>query len=93
MTTVGTVFLLAMLEYNSFTHEIASKREMSWHISHSDCVLVMQAEQDRGRRESFNHSYICIPVTDHEMRAIVEDAGRANYPRTQYASTNLRIQW
>lgn len=93
MTVPGTVFLLAMLEYNSLTHEIASKREMSWHVSHSDCILVMQAEQDRGRRESHNHMYVCLPVVDYEMRDLADAGGRSNYPRTGYASTNLRIQW
>lgn len=88
----STVFMLVMLGYNSVSHEITSTREMSWHASHSECLTVMQAEQDRGRRETFNHNYVCIPVQDHEMRSLVNQNAGANYPR-RHGSGNLQLRW
>jgi hypothetical protein len=90
MSTSGTVFLLVMLGYNPASHEVQSTREMSWHASHSECLTVKQLEQDHGRRESFNHMYVCIPVVDYEMADLVAQNSGANYPR-RHGSGNLTL--
>lgn len=90
--TVGTVFLLVMLSYNSLDHTVSQTREMSWHLTHSECINVMRAENQNGRRESTNHRYACITVQDFEMRALLENNARPNYPR-RYGSGNLTLRW
>jgi hypothetical protein len=84
------VFLLVMLGYNPASHKVQDSREMSWHASHSECLTVMQAEQDRGRRESFNQVYTCLPVVDYEMADLVAQNSGANYPR-RHGSGNLTL--
>lgn len=90
--TVGTVFLLVMMSYNSLNHTVTQTREMSWHLSHSECLYVMSAENTNGRRESHNHRYACIAVEDHEMRAMILNSPRNSYPR-RYGSGNLTLRW
>lgn len=90
--STGTVFLLVMLSYNSLNHNVTETREMSWHLSHTDCITVMTAENQYGRRESDNHQYACIRVVDHEMRAELENRPRDKYPR-RYGSGNLTLRW
>lgn len=90
MSSAGTVFLLVLLGYNPAGSEIQSTREMSWHASHAECLTVMQAERDFGRRESFNHVYVCIPVVDFAMKDLVDQNSGANYPR-RHGSGNLTL--
>ena len=90
MSSTGTVFLLVLLGYNPASQAIQSTREMSWHASHAECLTVMQAERDFGRRESFNHVYVCIPVVDFAMKDLVDQNSGANYPR-RHGSGNLTL--
>ena len=63
------VYLLVMIGYNAMDHKVTTHREMSWHISHSECLTERAYQNQNGRRESHNHSYVCLPVQDSDMRA------------------------
>ena len=61
------------------THQVTTHREMSWHLSHSNCLTEMQYQNDHGRRESHNHSYICLPVQDAVKRAELTPSRNSNH--------------
>jgi len=91
MSGSGLVYMLVLLGYNAVSHEVTSTREMSWHISHSECLRVLSCERNNGRSETYNQKYVCVPVVDHEMRSIVENSPHPNYPR-RYGSGKLTLR-
>jgi hypothetical protein len=89
----GIVYVLALLGYNSIGGEITTHKEMSWHLSQSECNEVMWQEKTRGRKPRFNQQYVCMRVVDHEKRAAAEhERYDHDYPR-RHGSNRLIIEW
>lgn len=85
------VYVLILLGYNSLNQDLNLTRTMSWHISHSDCLTVMNREQSRGRSAGYNQQYVCMRVNDPEMRIELEN-GQNVYPRRD-GSGRLLLRW
>lgn len=77
---MNQVFVLLLFAYSSFSSQVVETRELSWHLSLSDCRNVMIAEQQRGVGESYNEHMVCIPVDDPLVREIAQKLGRDQYP-------------
>ncbi len=74
MGSSAIVWVLVLIGYNSLSHKVTTHKEMSYHISPSDCIQEKTYQNDRGRKETFNRKYICMPVYDAQMRARVQAA-------------------
>jgi len=79
------VYVLVLVSYNSITQQFETFQKMSYHISASDCIQERTFQNDRGRRETFNRKYQCVPVYDAAMAATLR-AAHGNVGGTGYRS-------
>lgn len=74
MGASGLVWTLVLVGYNSINHQVTTHDIESYHLSPSDCVQEKTYQNKRGRKETFNRKYMCMPVQDYEMRAKLQSA-------------------
>ena len=86
----GIVYVLVLLGYNAIGGEVTMHKEMSWHLSQSECNDIAWAEKTRGRKEQFNQQYVCLRVVDHLKHAQAERERRGSYPR-RHGSNRLLL--
>jgi len=68
MGSNALIWILAMVGYNPFSHQITSYNVVSYHDSPTACIQEKTWQNSRGRAETFNHQYVCMPVNDEMMR-------------------------
>lgn len=78
---VSQVFVLIVIGYSSIHSSVVETKELSWHSSLSDCRVVLNAEQTRGRGVFYNENLVCLPVQDRAMAVKAKRKGRYDYPR------------
>lgn len=87
------VFVLALLTYNSTTSSFTKTKEMSWHLSLSECRTVLTKETTQGRKPYFNENYACFPVKDARLAAVLrQNRSQPDYP-IRHGSNRLMLKW
>jgi len=89
MDATAIVYALILLGYNGFAQDITSHDITSYHLTANDCIQEKSFQINRGRRETFNHVYFCMPVHDVEIHAQLDALNNA--PNQIYRGTGGRI--
>ena len=85
MGSSALVYVLVLWGYNPLAHEVTTHDEINFHISQSDCIQEKNWQNQHGRQETYNRKYMCLPVYDAEMAAIVR-ASHGNVDGRGYRS-------
>jgi len=63
------IYVLVLVGYNSLSHQVETAAMMGYFLSHGDCRNELEYQNRRGRKETYNRNYVCLPVNDAEIRA------------------------